>query len=142
MSLKNDMAVELSSYLNYHDFISFMNSNEDFNSLLETHKTYNAPHVIRSFLIKSLYIKNKINKKINIIPVMGTPILNSKEWALYYFFEYPTEFTDSWVDAKAIWKKNIIQSYQFQLPEGQLNKYDLFHIQYKMNPEDILNIGW
>ena len=137
-SIPDEIILHISDYLNYYDFKKLQQSNSHLEILLKNKFTLKAPNIIHSFMLKTRDIKNVLEQKIN----SKNSNMNSYELALYYFFFYENQYIDSWLKGvHCEWKHNIIQSYNIYVPE-KVNKYDLFHVQKKMTPHEIVSIGW
>ena len=138
LKLPDEIILHISMFLKYYDFKKLQKSNIYLDQLLQHEIILKAPNTIIRFMLNTRAIKNRLSIEMNKIHNH----LNSFELALCYFFFYEKQYIDQWLKGvNCVWKQNIINSYQFIIPEN-INKYHLFHIQKQMKPDEICNIGW
>jgi len=134
----NEIILYISKFLNYYDLKILQKSDIYLDQLLQDEIILKAPNTIILFMLNTRVKKNRLSIKMN----KRYNNLNSLELALYYFFFYENQYVENWLKGvNCTWKQNIINSYQFTIPE-KVNKYNLFYIQKKMKPDEICNIGW
>ena len=137
-NFNDDIMLHMSDYLNFKDFKKLQTSHVHLKNLLKDKLIQKASIIIIKFMLRTRYIKNILYNKMN----CRYPNMSSIELALYYFFFYENVYTENWLKGfHCDWKKNIIQSYNICVCE-KVNKYHLFHVQKKMKPDEIYNIGW